>query len=124
MVFALSAKNVKKAVRTFFLNVTSDYSFFVISELIPGLKNHLMRPNIFQIFELMSDTTSPVADYKNVYRLLTCCTIYHVWRERNERNFGSHIQSSSSIHFLMKKALSFMVSRWRNGKFLMDMGII
>ncbi|KAL0920664.1 hypothetical protein M5K25_009817 [Dendrobium thyrsiflorum] len=32
-----------------------DYSFAVISELIRGLKNHILRPNIFQNFELITD---------------------------------------------------------------------
>ncbi|PKU63672.1 hypothetical protein MA16_Dca022522 [Dendrobium catenatum] len=95
-----------------------DYSFAIVSSLMRNLGFLLLRPNILQLFEYIDDSHSKE---KDVYFLLVCSAVYHIWRERNERKFEGNAVSSTSLAIKIKTAVLSKIRKWKNGDILSDM---
>ncbi|KAL0921444.1 hypothetical protein M5K25_008516 [Dendrobium thyrsiflorum] len=92
-----------------------DYSHSIITKLIPDCSFLLLRPNLLQIFDWVHDCPNIPPLQKRFYYLIITCTIYFVWRERNERRFA---QSSSSRSTTIRKIINAVQSKviyWKNG---------
>ncbi|KAL0904361.1 hypothetical protein M5K25_026455 [Dendrobium thyrsiflorum] len=63
------------------------YSFNIILKLIPQANTLLLRPNVSQFFDWLDDLHCN-ADILRLHKLVTCCSIYLIWKERNDRRFG------------------------------------
>ncbi|KAL0921107.1 hypothetical protein M5K25_008142 [Dendrobium thyrsiflorum] len=85
-----------------------DYSHSIITKLIPDCNFLLLRPNLLQIFDWVHDCPNTPPLQKRFYYLIITCTIYFVWRERNERRFA---QSSSSSSTTIRKIINAVQSK-------------
>ncbi|KAL0908568.1 hypothetical protein M5K25_023070 [Dendrobium thyrsiflorum] len=88
-----------------------NYSFFILTKLIPFAHTFFLRPNILQLLEWINDQDPNV---RQLYFLTTCCSIYFIWKERNGRRFGGVFNSSSTTVLTIKKAIFSKVSKWKN----------
>ncbi|PKU61258.1 Putative ribonuclease H protein [Dendrobium catenatum] len=100
------------------LYFSCEFSFAIITYLLPVLNCFLLRPTVLQLFEFVEEisTLNPVE--KNFCYFVICCVIYFIWRERNDRRFeGSHL----SQHELCKKIawiISCKTSKWKDFELL------
>ncbi|XP_020693731.1 uncharacterized protein LOC110107718 [Dendrobium catenatum] len=81
------------------------YSYDILINLIPSTMHLLFRPNILHLLEWISDDSDTAQPTKNYYSLITCCSVYHIWKERNMRRFGNTFSSSSTTAITIKKAV-------------------
>ncbi|PKU84771.1 hypothetical protein MA16_Dca008181 [Dendrobium catenatum] len=95
-----------------------DYSFAIISTLMRNLGFLLLRPNILQLFEYIDETHSKD---KDLYFLLVCSAVYHIWLERNDRKFGGKAISSTSLAIKIKIAVFSKIMKWKKGGTLIDL---
>ncbi|KAI0496707.1 hypothetical protein KFK09_023031 [Dendrobium nobile] len=95
-----------------------DYSFTILSKLISNLGFLLLRPSVLQIFEYIKETRDKNKDF---YYLLICSSIYYIWRERNDRNFGNSALSSTSLSLKIKSAVFSRILKWKNSDMLMKL---
>ncbi|KAL0928596.1 hypothetical protein M5K25_000499 [Dendrobium thyrsiflorum] len=95
-----------------------DFSFSVISNIIPVMKNQFLRPTILQAFAFTS--AGPIK-LKHLHHLIICCSVYHLWRERNDRKFGSSYASSTTICHMIKSAVLSKILRWKDGSTLLEL---
>ncbi|KAL0920558.1 hypothetical protein M5K25_009701 [Dendrobium thyrsiflorum] len=65
------------------------YSFNIILKLIPQANSLLLRPNAPQFFDWLDDLNCN-ADMLHLHKLITCCSIYLIWKERNDRRYGGN----------------------------------
>ncbi|KAI0529581.1 hypothetical protein KFK09_002134 [Dendrobium nobile] len=70
-----------------------NFSFSIISYLIPDSGCLLLRPNTAHFLYWINDLPNTLAVAKRLYYLLTYCSIYFIWRERNDRHFGAKANS-------------------------------
>ncbi|KAL0927427.1 hypothetical protein M5K25_001594 [Dendrobium thyrsiflorum] len=63
-----------------------NFSHDILINIIPASSSLLLRPTINQFFEWINDCPNFSTQTKRLYFLSTCCIIYYVWRERNERS--------------------------------------
>ncbi|KAL0922303.1 hypothetical protein M5K25_006276 [Dendrobium thyrsiflorum] len=87
-----------------------DYNFNVLTELLPELGAFLLRPNIFQAFELLDNTL--FSDKKFGFLTITAA-IYYLWMERNSRRFSNSWNSPEHIFNLISKALKLKTRKWK-----------
>ncbi|KAL0923655.1 hypothetical protein M5K25_007721 [Dendrobium thyrsiflorum] len=97
------------------------FSYSIITNVIPGTNGLLLRPNILQLLVWISDSTAFSSKAKNLYFLVACCSVYHIWRERNERRFGIQFNCSASIIRKIKTAVFEKICRWKDAMDLLDM---
>ncbi|KAL0906259.1 hypothetical protein M5K25_024737 [Dendrobium thyrsiflorum] len=84
-----------------------NFSHSILSNLIPAASSLLLRPNIHQLLDWIVECPNYNEQTKCFYYLITCCVIYFVWRERNNRKFGNCANSHNSDQFLQLET-----SRW------------
>ncbi|PKU73019.1 hypothetical protein MA16_Dca007582 [Dendrobium catenatum] len=95
-----------------------DYSFAIVSSLMRNLGFLLLRPNILQLFEYIDESHT---NDKDMYFLLVCSAVYHIWRGRNERKFGGNAVSSTSLAIKIKTAVLSKIRMWKKGGILSEM---
>ncbi|KAL0904023.1 hypothetical protein M5K25_026093 [Dendrobium thyrsiflorum] len=93
-----------------------NYSFSILTKLIPFAHTFFLRPNILQLLEWINDQDPNV---RQLYFLITCCSIYFIWKERNGRRFGGNFNCTSSTVLTIKKAVFSKVSNWKNSELLL-----
>lgn len=91
-----------------------DYSFTVLSKLIPYLGDFLLRPRLMQVLIFMGERPFTLKKQREFYLLIVCCTTYYLWRERNDRRFSSNFKSTSTLCSLIKSAVVAKTSKWKN----------
>ncbi|PKU86141.1 hypothetical protein MA16_Dca001972 [Dendrobium catenatum] len=82
------------------------------------MKKNLLRPNILQAFECTCKANHWTTTF---YHLIICCSVYHIWRERNDRKFGNTYASSTTLSIKIKSSVFAKVLKWKRGCFLLDM---
>ncbi|PKU76136.1 hypothetical protein MA16_Dca024343 [Dendrobium catenatum] len=97
------------------------YSFNFLLALIPGMHSFLLRPNILQVFDWLKVAFNGNAMVFNFYKLVVCCVIYYIWKERNNRRFGNKVLCFTSLLLCIKRAISEKVWKWENSLTLLDM---
>lgn len=90
------------------------YSFYILTNIISGMKYFLLRPNIQQVFDWIRGNYYDNLEKSNFYKLVVSSVIYYVWRERNNRIFGNNFQYKSTLLLCIKRALAEKVLRWKN----------
>ncbi|KAL0914872.1 hypothetical protein M5K25_015257 [Dendrobium thyrsiflorum] len=91
-----------------------DYSFTVLSKLIPYLGEFLLRPRLMQVLLFLGERPFILNKQREFYLLIVCCTTYYLWRERNDRRFSSNFKSTSTLCSLIKSAVVAKTSKWKN----------
>ncbi|KAL0923558.1 hypothetical protein M5K25_007620 [Dendrobium thyrsiflorum] len=76
------------------------FSFSILVNIIPCASVLLLKPTILQLLAWINDHEDSI---KNFIFLYVCCTIYYIWKERNERRFGNSMKSSSTIVLQIKR---------------------
>ncbi|KAL0918946.1 hypothetical protein M5K25_010996 [Dendrobium thyrsiflorum] len=91
-----------------------DYSFMVLSSIIPSFANFFLRPNLGQALQHVGNLDIQ-KDIKNGMLLALNASVYHLWIERNSRRFNNVAISACTLIRKIKRALSFKISNWKNG---------
>ncbi|KAL0921994.1 hypothetical protein M5K25_005950 [Dendrobium thyrsiflorum] len=91
-----------------------DYSFAVISHLLPVLDSFLFRPTILQLFDFIDELSIYNKVEKDYCFFVICAAVYFIWKERNNRRFSdSHL-----THLELRQNLILAVSRkWSGSKY-------
>ncbi|PKU84697.1 Putative ribonuclease H protein [Dendrobium catenatum] len=95
-----------------------DYSFAVLTHMLPVLHCFLFRPNLMQVFQFLEDFDEYCGKEKSFCYFVICCAIYYIWRERNNRRFASLNSSSHILCKNMGHAISLKVANWKNAELL------
>ncbi|KAL0905080.1 hypothetical protein M5K25_027256 [Dendrobium thyrsiflorum] len=90
-----------------------DYAFQVISSLLPSLQNFLMRPTLLQVFDCFEGDISIPAYEKNFCYFVVCCSVYFLWKERNERRFNAAVSPIQTTVRKISHAIHAKTSSWK-----------
>ncbi|PKU81899.1 Putative ribonuclease H protein [Dendrobium catenatum] len=90
-----------------------EFSFSVISTLLPSLNSFLLRPNLHQIFQYFDGVETLKGFEKNFCYFVICCTLYHLWRERNGRRFGELETSGQDYLKKIIYAIKAKTGNWK-----------
>ncbi|PKU78251.1 Putative ribonuclease H protein [Dendrobium catenatum] len=90
-----------------------EFSFGVLSSLLPILNGFLFRPTTLQLFEFLEEIGTFNAVEKKFCYLVICCVIYFLWRERNDRRFSSSQRNLFEVGKQVAMAISSKVSHWK-----------
>lgn len=90
------------------------YTFAILTALIPGTKSFLLRPSIMQVLDWVKVNNQGNEKVKNFYFVIVCSIIYHIWKERNGRRFGSTSNCSNTLLFNIKRNICEKAIKWGN----------
>ncbi|KAI0519028.1 hypothetical protein KFK09_006467 [Dendrobium nobile] len=97
------------------------YSFAIITHIMPAAHGFLLKPNVMQLLDWIETTYSMNSGEKSFYLLAACCSIYFIWKERNDRRFGTSSHSFVTTAFVIKKAVLEKVYKWQNASILLEL---
>ncbi|XP_020696586.1 uncharacterized protein LOC110109730 [Dendrobium catenatum] len=89
-----------------------DFCFSIAKNVLPWLNNWLLRPNLSQLFNSISDQAYS-SYYTNVYLLSASAMIYFLWRARNDRIFGGIVDYQNTVISKIKKAVIWKTQGWK-----------
>ncbi|KAL0927790.1 hypothetical protein M5K25_002000 [Dendrobium thyrsiflorum] len=95
------------------------FSYNILLKLIPQASILLLRPNVLQFFVWLEDLNLN-ADILRLYKLVTCCTIYLIWKERNDRRFGGNSKCWTTVLKSIQHYVCAKVFKWKHGFDLLD----
>ncbi|PKU72535.1 hypothetical protein MA16_Dca008592 [Dendrobium catenatum] len=90
------------------------FSFSILTRLLPELNCFLLRPTLLQIFDFIELSPIYNRQEKDFCCLTLSCTIYYIWRERNNRRFSNVCLNSVKLICIISSAIRFKVSKWKN----------
>ncbi|PKU69027.1 hypothetical protein MA16_Dca002295 [Dendrobium catenatum] len=90
------------------------FSFSILTRLLPELNCFLLRPTLLQILDFIKLSSIYNRQEKDFGSLTVSCTIYHIWRERNNRRFSNASLNSVKIICNISSAIRLKVSKWKN----------
>ncbi|PKU64706.1 hypothetical protein MA16_Dca017648 [Dendrobium catenatum] len=93
---------------------TCDFTFSVISSLLPPLRSFLLRPNMMQTFVYFDESLDYNSWEKTFCYYTICSSIYFLWRERNSRRFEMIWRSPSKITSVIRLAILAKVKYWKH----------
>ncbi|PKU66581.1 hypothetical protein MA16_Dca006909 [Dendrobium catenatum] len=96
------------------------YSFNILCALIPCMQSLLLRPNILQVFDWMKVVFKGRPVVLNFYKLVCCCMIYFIWKERNNRHFRNKFMCYTSLFLYIKRVIFEKVMSWGNSMELLE----
>ncbi|PKU70465.1 Putative ribonuclease H protein [Dendrobium catenatum] len=88
-----------------------DFSFSILNSIIPHSQTLLLRPNLFQVFDLIEEIADNAVSL-NFYSMLINIAIYYIWRARNDRIFGNIIECHTTVFKKIKKAALAKLENW------------
>ncbi|KAL0919447.1 hypothetical protein M5K25_011542 [Dendrobium thyrsiflorum] len=91
-----------------------EYSFLILCNIIPSFKSFYLRPNLGQALQHVGNLPAQ-RNFKNGLLLALNATVYHLWRERNNRRFNFAALSASTLTMKIKRAIYFKFSGWKDG---------
>ncbi|PKU60948.1 Putative ribonuclease H protein [Dendrobium catenatum] len=97
-----------------------DFSFKLITELIPALENFYLRPNLFQVYEFLSNSGCYSRAELNFCFLAIAVLVYWIWRERNSRRFSNTWKGHSELKEVISQAIHAKTVKWKNYDSLKD----
>ncbi|KAI0496569.1 hypothetical protein KFK09_022889 [Dendrobium nobile] len=97
-----------------------DFTFNVINKLIPELNSFLLKPNLIQVFDYMDNQLLMSKWEKNFCWFTIGCTVYHLWRERNNRKFANKWNSTENIIITIKNAIRVKTCSWKHFHHLIE----
>ncbi|PKU65630.1 hypothetical protein MA16_Dca021519 [Dendrobium catenatum] len=90
-----------------------EFSFTILTRMLPELNCFLLRPTLPQIFEFYEHSVSHNKLEKDLGCLTVSCVIYHIWKERNIRRFSNLSTNSVKIICNISYAIRLKISRWK-----------
>lgn len=91
-----------------------DYSFLVISYLLPQMNKFYMRPTLLQLLEHYDQIQKKFIKEKNFIYLDISSLVYILWIERNSRCFYGNRISPLTHCYSVRNAIKLKVSNWKN----------
>lgn len=91
-----------------------DFSFTVISSVLPALNCFYLRPNLSQTYDYFHNNQHYNALEKNFCFLTISATVYFLWRERNKRRFSNSWDTPYSITAAIVNAIRTKVRTWKS----------
>ncbi|KAI0507838.1 hypothetical protein KFK09_013966 [Dendrobium nobile] len=90
-----------------------DYTFSIISKMLPAITSFLLRPNLHQISDFLSNSVLLNYGSLSVNLLMLWAAVYSIWHERNERKFANRTRSISNLKLLISKVVDIKLRRWK-----------
>ncbi|PKU65301.1 Putative ribonuclease H protein [Dendrobium catenatum] len=91
-----------------------DFTFEVLSKLLPGVNAFYLRPNLFQVYDFFWNNSNTSKLEKIFCSMTVSVTIYFLWRERNQRRFKGDIGNVDAILKKICSAVQAKVNTWNN----------
>ncbi|KAL0929168.1 hypothetical protein M5K25_001112 [Dendrobium thyrsiflorum] len=96
-----------------------DYSFNVLTKLIPQLHIFYFRPNLVQVL-LHIDGLILSKDIKNGLLLILHVIVYYLWKERNSRKFRSNVVCAITLSKLIARQVYIKLDKWKSGNLIKE----
>ncbi|XP_020703795.1 uncharacterized protein LOC110115034 [Dendrobium catenatum] len=90
------------------------FSHSTLIHNIPVAKNLLIRPTVLHLFEWIDSCYASRLSEKNFFLLMASCTIYFVWKERNDRRFGSSFKCSKTVALNVRSSVYEKITNWKD----------
>ncbi|KAL0920983.1 hypothetical protein M5K25_008006 [Dendrobium thyrsiflorum] len=97
-----------------------NFSYAVLTKLIPKASVLLLRPTATQLFDWTEELNLPERGHC-LLKLCICCVIYHVWKERNSRRFGGQSICPVTLYHCIQRSVRAKVLKWKNGDKLLNL---
>ncbi|KAI0511714.1 hypothetical protein KFK09_012346 [Dendrobium nobile] len=91
-----------------------DFTFTVLVLVLPLFQSFLLRPNLLMAVEFLDSSIIFASFEKNLCFSIMACTVYHIWRERNNRRFSNAWQSPVTVADGIKAIIRKKVKSWKN----------
>ncbi|XP_020699884.1 uncharacterized protein LOC110112129 [Dendrobium catenatum] len=91
-----------------------DFSFSILSSLLPITANFYLRPNMLQVFDYLDNVRNFGRLEKHFCFLLMAAMIYFIWRERNNRRFKHCWTSPNGIQGEIINAIRAKTRLWKD----------
>ncbi|PKU70783.1 hypothetical protein MA16_Dca012536 [Dendrobium catenatum] len=95
-----------------------DFTFGVLSKLLPATNAFYLRPNLFQVHDFMWNNANLAVLEKNLASLAISAIVYFLWRERNQRRFSEARKSLNQLCDDICAAVCAKVKSWNNHEIL------
>ncbi|XP_020678500.1 uncharacterized protein LOC110096767 [Dendrobium catenatum] len=82
-----------------------DYTFLVLSLMLPDVGFFYLRPNLFQVYEFFWRKPNFSAKEKQFCSLVISATVYFIWRERNQRKFSHTCSNPVAVKEIICNAI-------------------
>ncbi|KAL0924105.1 hypothetical protein M5K25_004911 [Dendrobium thyrsiflorum] len=83
------------------------------------LNTFLLRPNLLQTYDFLDTSDLFSTKLENFFGFfIIACTVYHLWRERNNRSFSFSAQSTSAIVDAAILSIRGKTKNWKNVELL------
>ncbi|XP_020678602.2 uncharacterized protein LOC110096820 [Dendrobium catenatum] len=90
------------------------YGFAVLESLLPATREFLLRPTVLHLLQWLDSDFVGTSLYKQFCKLVVCCTIYYIWRERNSRRFANEYNSINSLKAAIKRVINIKIAKWKD----------
>ncbi|PKU60898.1 Putative ribonuclease H protein [Dendrobium catenatum] len=91
-----------------------DFTFSLLSALLPSLRNFYLRPNLHQVYDFLGSMRHFSSLELNFCYLTISVTVYWIWRERNGRKFASLTKNISELKEVITQAIRAKVINWKH----------
>ncbi|KAI0491496.1 hypothetical protein KFK09_025756 [Dendrobium nobile] len=110
-------RNLESHTHLFF---TCDFTFYILTAILPEFKCYLLRPNLPQTLDFIQNSVSYIKVEKDFCYLAISCIIYQLWRERNNRRFGDTSVNVTRLICNISMALRLKTLKWKNRDLLLQ----
>ncbi|PKU85081.1 hypothetical protein MA16_Dca018195 [Dendrobium catenatum] len=91
-----------------------DFTFGVLTKLLPATNAYYLRPNLFQVYDFMWNNANLAVLEKKFASLAISSIVYFLWRERNQRRFSDVRKSINQVCDDICVAVCAKVKNWNN----------
>ncbi|PKU76814.1 Putative ribonuclease H protein [Dendrobium catenatum] len=91
-----------------------DFTFGVLSKLLPATNAFYLRPNFFQVYDFMWNNANLAVLEKKLVSLAISAIAYFLWRDRNQRRFSDVRKSLNQVCDNICAAVCAKVKSWKN----------
>ncbi|PKU60343.1 hypothetical protein MA16_Dca027682 [Dendrobium catenatum] len=91
-----------------------EFSFNILTRLLPDLNIFLLRPTLIQILDFFEHSMIYNRLEKDFGCLTVSCIIYHIWKERNYRRFSNVSNNSVKVICNIANAIRVKISKWKS----------
>ncbi|PKU74823.1 hypothetical protein MA16_Dca005014 [Dendrobium catenatum] len=90
-----------------------EFSFNILTRLLPDLNIFLLRPTLTQVFDFFEHSMMHSRLEKDFACLTASCIIYFIWKERNFRRFSNQSNNSVKVICNISNAIRVKISKWK-----------
>ncbi|PKU72989.1 hypothetical protein MA16_Dca007552 [Dendrobium catenatum] len=91
-----------------------DFSFGVLTKLLPATNAFYLRPNLYHVYDFMWNDAILAVLEKKIASLVIAAMVYFLWRERNQRRFSDVRKSINQVCDDICVAVCVKVKNWKN----------